>query len=320
MILKKLTVTGNTGYQTGLILLLLIAGAPFFFLGGPGPHGARSFIALWNMGHVLFFSLASFLFCRFFRIRFPGVSQIKRELFVFLIVLVSGTLIEALQMGFDGRSPDVYDILRNLLGCLITFVFFDSVPSRKLKWWKSLPVLSVLFLLLVALYPLFRGALDEIIAEQQFPVLSDFETVFEENRWSGKEMSSIEKGLARHGNHALKIQLGTDLYSGVGLRYFPGNWLGYTSLHFSIFYPGRESLRITCRIHDTAHNNEYTDRFNRSFMLRQGWNDFVISLTDIQHAPLNRLLNLAEVENVKFFVVQLDEKQTILLDYIYLEK
>ena len=316
----KLTIINRVGYKTSGIFLLLMAGAPFFFLGGPGSHGARSFIALWDMGHVLFFFLTSLLLCRFLRIRFPDVSQAKRELFVFLIVLVSGTFIEGFQGCFDGRTPDGYDILRNLLGCLIAFVFFDSVSSRKLKWWKSLPVLSVLFLVLIALYPLFRGAVDEVIAGQQFPVLSDFETVFEKDRWSGKEMSSIEKGLSRHGTHALQIQLSTGMYSGVGLRYFPGNWLGYTSLHFSIFYPGEEPLEIICRIHDAVHNNKYTDRFHKSFIVKNGWNDVTIALADIQHAPLNRLLNLAEIQNVKFFVVQLDEEQTIFLDYIYLAK
>ena len=44
---------------------------------------------------------------------------------VFLISLP----IEFTQMGLDGRSADVFDILRNMVGCLFAVVFFS--PSRK---------------------------------------------------------------------------------------------------------------------------------------------------------------------------------------------
>jgi len=77
---------------------------------------------------------------------------------------------------------------------------------------------------------------------------------------------------------------------------------------------------MVCRVHDSEHNNEYTDRFNRSFILEKGWNDLVISLADIENSPVNRLLNMDKVENLKLFVTSQDKGRIIYIDHIYLGK
>ncbi len=302
------------------VFVLLLIGVPFFFLGGPGYQGSRSFLALWNLGHVLFFFLTAWLLCGLFRSRFSKVSIVSVQLCVFVTVLILGIFVEVLQMCFGGRSPDINDIVRNQLGCLITLSFFCS---GKRRWKRGLLVLfriSVLILVGIAMYPLTRAVIDEQTAFRQFPLLSDFETVFEADRWKGKELFRVEEGVARHGQHSLRVQLTTDIYSGVSLFYFPGDWQGFESLHVSVYFPAEGQLKLVCRIHDSAHNNEYTDRFNRSFVLETGWNDLVISLADIQNAPVTRLLNMKKIENLGFFVIRQDKERIIYLDQLYLER
>ncbi|MBU1059297.1 MAG: hypothetical protein KJ804_13370 [Proteobacteria bacterium] len=297
------------------VFLILLIVAPFFFLGGPGYRGARSFVALWNLGHVFFFTLASWLLYLLVRDRRPQASLLAGKMYVFIGVLVLGIAIEGLQMGFDGRTPDLGDIIRNQLGCLITFAFFCS---EKKKRGFFLYQLAVVMMVGIALYPLSRAVIDELRALRQFPFLSDFETPFEIDRWKDGEMLSVQEGIARHGHHSLKVQLTTETYSGVSLCYFPGNWQGFEKLFISVYSPDDEKLDLVCRIHDSKHNNEYIDRYNKRFILEKGWNDLVIPLSDIQKAPAGRLLNMEKIENLRLFVVKQEKERVVYIDNVYL--
>lgn len=301
-----------------LVLLLLLAGAPMFFLGGPGYHGSRSLVALWDLGHILFFFLASWILCRFFRYRFLGVSALRVQVYVFVIVLFLGITVELLQMSFDGRSPSALDVLRNQLGCLLTLAFFDTEHKRFRRQLLFSFRFTVVILLLVAMCPLGRAVIDESIAFSQFPILSDFETPFEIYRWRKDDFLKVSERVARSGTHALKVNLTTDAYSGVSLFYFPGNWKGFGHLYLSIYFPEEGQLELLCRVHDSKHNNEYTDRFNKSFILETGWNDLVISLSDIQNAPINRELDMSRIENFGLFVTRQEKERIIYIDHVYL--
>lgn len=316
----KFNLSRNLAFQKEGIVFLLLVGAPFFFIGGPGRNGARSILALWDLGHVLFFFLTSLSLCGLIRNHFPHLSTALRWIIIFFVTLFAGIGIEYLQMGVDGRYSDYHDLLRNQLGCLLTFAFVDSASFRIWKGWQLLFKLTVLSLLFLALFPLFRAVTDEMIARCQFPVLSDFETMLEGERWKDQELLSIEKGVARHGKNSLKVQLTTDTYSGVSLTYFPGNWVGFKSMHISLFCPDGRPMDITCRIHDKNHKNKYTDRYNGKLMLKYGWNDFIIPLADVEHAPKGRLLDMKQIVNVQFFVTREEEKRILYIDNLYLEK
>ena len=300
------------------VFLLLCVGAPLFFLGGPGAHGARPFVALWDLGHVLFFSLFSWLLFRLFRTRFSGLPVTVSMAYVFCTVFIAGIAVEGLQMCFDGRTSDIQDVLRNQLGCLLTLAFVDT-GRKKLSRKVRLPLQgSVVVLVVAAMFPLGRAAIDECIALKQFPLLSDFETPFEKGRWQEREYLSVSSDVARYGEHSLKVQLTTETYSGVGLVYFPGNWEGFENLYISVFLNEEGPLDLVCRVHDSHHSNEYTDRFNKKFILVKGWNDLVISLTDIQRAPVNRQMDMSTIENLKLFVVRQKKEKIIYIDRVYL--
>lgn len=298
-----------------VVLLLIILGAPFFLLGGPGAHGSRSFVALWDLGHILFFFFTSLWLFQYFKYRLPNRSFFSIFITVFFVVLILGVSIEGLQMLSGERLPDVVDILRNQLGCLVAFVFWYSGKGSKRIVLRCV----ALVLVSIALIPLVRGGTDEWIARKQFPLLSDFETNFEIDRWRSGGKLRLEKEISRHGEQALRVQLTTDKYSGVSLKYFQGNWRAFNNLFFSIYLPGDEPLEIVCRVHDSAHENRYYDRYNRSILLKNGWNDLVISLAEVENSPKGRLLKLEEVESFGFFVIEQKEKRILYLDSVYLE-
>ena len=298
-----------------ILIAALLFGLPFFFFGGPGAHGSRSFVALWNLGHVLFFFLASLCLVKYFQKHFPDRTLSSMFFKICLIVLIFGVGIECLQMFSGNRSPDIFDVLRNQLGCLIAFVCIYSD-----KGYKKILFRCVVFVLIaIALTPLIKGGTDEWIARSQFPVLSDFETSYEENRWKSKSSMRRVRGISRHGNWALRVQLTTDEYSGVSLKYFQGDWRAFSNLFFSIYLPDDDFLDIGCRVHDSAHVNQYSDRYNCRFVLKKGWNDIVISLDEVKNSPKGRLLNLEEVESFGFFVMAEERNRVVYLDSVYLE-
>ncbi|WLE96809.1 MAG: carbohydrate binding domain-containing protein [Candidatus Electrothrix communis] len=301
------------------VFFLLLIGAPFFFIGGQNLE-LRSLEALWNLGHVLFFSLATWLGCLVFQYYRPESPILTSRIYIFLSVLILGTGIEGLQKNIVGRHAlDIGDIFRNQLGCLIMLALVSSRMGQRKKSTVCLYQLFAVLLTSVALYPLSKAAIDELTALNQFPLLSDFETPFEVDRWEGNALLSIHKGVFRHGQHSLQVRLLTDTYSGASLASFPGNWQGFDSLFFSI-YSCDDNLKLTCRIHDAKHNHKYSDRFNKRFILKKGWNDLMISLDDIEKAPVGRLMNMAKIKRIMFFSSRQKREHTIYIDHIYLKK
>ena len=306
-----------------IISFILLLGFPFFFFGGPGYYSSRSFAAAWNLGHILFFTLAAWLLGRYFLERGWRRSFFSLCLRVFVVVLVAGIGIELLQMGIDGRFPDLRDVLRNQLGCLIAFAFFPPVRLPVTGSRRRLLQAGVLGLLLFAVWPLARALVDERLAHKQFPVLSDFETPFEWLRWKDTRQLRVVTAPVRHGRHALRVQLSTATYSGTSLFYFPHDWRGYRWLRFSIFNPGGREIALHCRINDVRHRDHgqrFEDRFHHRFLLKKGWNDLAVSLEEVKQAPAGRTMDMQRIEGFGIFVVRQPLPLVLYIDNVYLDR
>ena len=315
---------GNTGDRslpvTGACILLLI-GFPFFFFGGPGYHAARSFKAVWNLGHILFFFPATWLYITFAENHEGRAGSWLFFFKAFFIVLLAGIIIELIQKATGGRTVDVGDVYRDLLGCLAAFVVARSLPiSHK---GRLFAVCGLIGLLLLEIWPVFRSLADEQAARAQFPLLADFETPFEQNRFGDIRQLRREREIVRHGRYALRVQLSTATYSGTSLFYFPHDWRDYRMLHFSIYNPEKNNLALHCRIHDTLHAKHgmrFDDRYHKRFFLRPGWNDCEVALEDVRAAPVSRLMEMANIERFALFVVRQERPRVLYLDYIYLSR
>jgi hypothetical protein len=240
-----------------------------------------------------------------------------------LISLIMSILTELMQAGLH-RTADMVDVGRNLVGTLVAFAFTarpnNTTSTSYLRSARALSILMVIF----AIVPMFKAAADEWTARKQFPVLSDFETPFEIDRWSGDAAMSIDHALHSQGKSSLRVVLDTTpLYPGVKLRFFPGNWLNYKFLYFSVFNPLEEPIYITCRIHDRLHaegNQPYDDRFNESFLLSKGWRQIKISLDKVAHAPKKRIMDLRQIKEIGIFSKRLPQQKTIYIDNVFLSK
>jgi VanZ family protein len=101
---------------------LLVVLFALFFVGGPNIHSSRHFKAFWNLGHILFFALVPYLLFSYRKWLAGRFSA--QALIVLGICLVLGVLIELVQYDFK-RTPDVGDVFRDVIGCLVGIFFFE---------------------------------------------------------------------------------------------------------------------------------------------------------------------------------------------------
>jgi len=233
-----------------------------------------------------------------------------------LIVLVMGLGIEGIQL-LLGRQSSWGDVYKNCLGASLAIVFNSRAPSASNL--QKAPLKTVLVLLLLnALYPLAINSIDWIMARSSFPVLANFESPFERERWVGKDLRIIKLDT---GNFVLEHQFDTAEYSSISLVHFPGNWLGYKCLRYRIYNPQSQKLRLIVRINDRMHVETgfaFNDRFNLDIEVAQGWNDYFLALNDIRNAPQTRSMEMTAVEEINFFTNNMASSAKLYFDTIEL--
>ena len=278
----------------------------------------RSFQALWNLGHVAYFAVISLLL-----LQWPGLRSAAmpiRWVVLLLVTLLAGGLIEYLQIG-TARTADWMDLLRNFGGTLLVLAFWPGLQPRAGRW--PLRLLALLWLGW-ALQPLVVALQDEWAAQRQFPVLADFTAPFELERWSGNARLGIVRRPELSDRPLLELDLRPAAYAGAGLRHFPPDWRGYRSLSLKLYLAGEQPLSLTLRIHDREHESgprayAFSDRFNRSFRLRPGWNEIRVPLDEIRKAPSRRTMDLSQVVDLSLFVAGLKRPRRIYLARIALQ-
>ncbi|MBI5577215.1 MAG: VanZ family protein [Deltaproteobacteria bacterium] len=293
--------------------------AVLLFAGGPGYHSLRSVQALWNLGHIVAFSLWTYLLVTWSRVE--EYSPLRQRALGIAFCMVAGAGSEWIQ-SWIGRDASLGDVLRDVAGGWLTLSFFaPSAKSFSRHARRATGALAVFFLV-VACLPLATALFDEAASRSRFPVLSDFETPFEKSRWEGGARYSVDTTIARRGKSSLRVDMDTSLYSGVSLVYFPRKWTGYRALVIDVLNPSPDPLDIRCRIHDKRHEEgerQTQDRFNRFYRLPPGWNEIRIDLDDVANAPKDRAMDLENIRAVGLFAMKLPAPRSMYVDSVRLE-
>lgn len=309
-----------SGWKQAALPLFSAVCLGLLFLGSPDLIHSRSFKHAWDLGHIAAFMAWSLLLIR----EWPWLSSgsfRKQATIAVLFCLVAGGSVEVAQ-GAMGRYPSFDDVGRDIIGCLIALFFMFPKRLSLDQSLRRLLQTATLVLFLIALIPVSRAIIDEWTAWRQFPVLADFETPFELERWSGNAGLSVDETIAFSGRASLRIDLNTDQYSGPALHYFPGNWQGWRCISFSIYNPDREPVRLTCKINDHRHDisgYRYEDRFNRSLIIKSGWNSIQIPMQDVENAPMDRKMDLKHITEFNLFTISLPAPRILYLDNLTLE-
>lgn len=307
---------GLTRLQTFLLLPPALICALLLFVGGPGPDSLRSVRHAWVSGHLVCFALWGYLY-----LSWRGNLPIRRLLVeVVLLSFLVGGMTELLQSQV-GREPSWRDVFNDVLGGLLAVLFFAPGRHQLVAPLRHAAQFVLLLVVAWSLIPFSRALTDDIISRHQFPLLSGFETPFEQTRWGGKSRRYIDQQVVYRGQKSLRVELVAGWYPGVFLNFFPADWRDYAAFQMHVHHPLPEPLELHLRIHDQHHrdfDNLHRDRFNLTLLLEPGWNRIRVLLADVASAPRGRELDLRRVAGVGLFAVSLESPQVITIDEVRL--
>ena len=304
-VLKKLILPG-------LFAVLAI----LLFVGGPDYSSNRIFANSWDLGHIILFYILVILLFRLLPL--TDKSLITKISLTLVIVVIFAVGIELIQLQTH-RTSELSDIRRDMVGAFLGYIYV----FRQNRLFNTLHVYLVavaVALCVFELTPLAKSLVDEVNIHRDKAALSNLEFMFEDQRWVGNSTRFISEEFVSEGESSLRVDLNTDEYSGVFLRYMHRDWREGNNLHFSIYYPENDNLLLHIRISDYSHvgSNNYYDRYNKELVLKNGWNNVEISIEDIKNAPRDRLIDIGNIESVGMFVVKQPEAKTIYIDNVYL--
>ena len=279
------------------------------------PNRGLVFPQMINSGHAFVFFCANLFLLRLFLGSFGTFRQIS---FISIFSITIGLLIELIQPNF-GRDNSVLDFSYDVLGVTFSALFFaqKSPAAIKIK-----VLLLCIFLGISSLIPLYK--LELWWKVNQSPALLNFERPWEDQIYSLDKDVSLQKikasKLFKAEGHAGKLIINSvETYAGFSLNHAKSDWSEYSTLNWEIVSLYDSPISMTLRVHDSIHNDEFSDRFNETFTIDPGFNSFEVDLTKIKAAPISRELKMEHISNVKFFLIRPEMNTILYIDNIQLQ-
>ena len=176
---------------------------------------------------------------------------------------------------------------------------------RRRAEWRAAAGLVILFL---GLLPFARLCLAYVNRAAAYPVLLDFSS-----RWpmpflfvQGCQFRLLEPPPAWNSPPAMRRValfdcLPADNYPGI--MYEPvADWRNFDRLVVDLFWDSPQAREMVLRVHDKYYGERFEDRFNRSFIVRAGWNQMVVPLDDVRRGPRDREIDLSQIDRLGLFV------------------
>lgn len=292
----------------GIFALML-----FLVLGRP-PNDAYGWRTMFDTGHVPLFGICALLMIRIIRVmRGSGEPERADFLIALLAMGVLGLAAEAFQVVQPGRHANFGDAAQNLTGAL---GFIAIAASLRPGLWRALgpdgPMAARLVLagaalvLALALMPLFNAAWSYRQRAEQFPVVADLTA-----GWQKPFLSVGRAALASApapldwremaGAEVAQVTFLDMPWPGVMVREPFSDWTGYASLRFQAWSELEAPVEVYLLVEDTRRNRAHPDRFNGSFIVVPGLNNFEVSLETIADGPRGRRLDLADISQFGLF-------------------
>lgn len=300
-----------------MTLFIIVVMALFPFPRDIYSHALR---ASMNAGHFFGFGILAWFI-------FKVLCRIGRGKYAYFVAaaatLVLVLLIEFIQPWF-GRTASWHDVYLSLLG-IATLLCIDYIWQAKnqFHWIKRISSLLGLTIALTVLYPAMIAWYGVIWHWQQFPQLGDFENKSELQFWRPNEVGKnasrirISNDYAKLGEYSLQINAGKTRWSGVSYYAENANWSEFEFLSLHIYNP-EKTFYLVVRIDDNADTTYLHDRFNRSYKILPGWQHIRIPLSEIQHSPRNRKMNMHAIRQMILFISSSQPTRTFYLDNVHL--
>lgn len=292
----------------GIVALVL-----FLALARP-PSDAYGWRTVFEIGHVPLFGCAGLLMLRLVQLLRGSPAPAAVDL---LIALLATTVLslatEALQVFLPGRDANVGDAAKNLVGVV---TFLALVAALRPALWQGLGkdgavaarlvLAGAVLTLLLALAPVAGIAWHYAQRAAALPVVADFTRSWQ-RPFLSLGRSELEQARAPDGWHEMKGRPVSRLtfldapWPGITVREPYPDWSGYRALEFQVWSELEQPVELVLRVDDTHRARAHADRFNGSFIVVPGLNDFSVPLETIASGPRDRELDLRHVSQFILF-------------------
>ena len=315
-----------------LILAVVICLATMYLLFGIDlPGHTMLWREIGNAGHIPLFGVIAIALLIFSRAFLSG--WLKRPIlhYAFAFILASGLgfATEFLQW-FTPRDADFWDIVRDVIGAagfLGLAAAYDKSLSGSLGkkgLARGMIIAASVSILIAGLSPVIAWMTADIYRSLRLPVICDFESPAERFfiRLHHAELARVEAPDTWRKESSNRVGLVDflpaeypELYM---LEPYP-DWSRYHRFSFEVFNPSDSAVNLTLRIEDAWHTGDYTDRFNRTFILQPGGNTIAVDCSDIETAPATRKMEMSSISAFSLFLHDIKTPVILYFDEIRLE-
>lgn len=301
-------------------IITALASTPLF-IRVPNPYNSILLDQLHNCGHsLLFFAfhLLSLLIARQVLVHRYALTSLPLTIAMTSgFSFVAGAAIELIQP-YVGREASWGDIGRNCLGIIAANgAFLTIAPDVRSILAKAAGAFIAIAALVLSLLPAVPWAYAQLLREQAFPVLADYENAYL-NRYifaaSGGEVGIIEappQWSTNSGHVARVVFPQGKTHPGMLLRNPSMNWQGYSALVFDVYSPSPLTEVMAVNIYSAEKSRR--PLIHRSFAIDPGLHSYRI------HLPGQAILKQHHITDVIWHALNADHTTVIYLDNIRLE-
>lgn len=275
--------------------------------------------------HTALFGIFSFFALRYLRTT-VGSSRAPGSTYLLVAGLCAaiGIATESAQW-LTGRGFGGVDIVRDAAGVILGMGLYALLDQTKtgarLVYGAGLRrtlIASLFFVTLAAIYPLASLSWNYVGRNNDFPVIMDPNA-----QWAatfvGTNKASITLSPETCGTSQAELSLEPGTYPGLALLEPYPDWHNYRYLTFTLESRQPETFSMTLRINDTAHNDEYDDRYNQALTIAPGSNTYRIPLEEVINGPRNRQLDIGDICGLQLFSHNLTRPQQVCVSAMKLE-
>lgn len=293
---------------------------------------------LQNTGHTILFAVITLAFMGMLRgVRGDPVEVNKAYIsyvYAGAILVIFAVLTELGQL-FTHREPSLIDIVRDMAGIVIGLGVYASIDTCFMPLWtrhRYLPRISMLILssclLVVSLLPLLHLSFAYAQRNDAFPVIIDFQAAwvkpFLQLNQAVLIHAAAPDSLASMNDRADRQQvsqliLNNGKYPGVSITESYPDWSAYNMLTLDLYSLEDQTINLVLRIHDSQHNQEFSDRFNQVLTVIPGKNRFRVPLHQVEHAPAGRDMDMMHIASIMLFAMNIDNPVKFYPGMLYLE-
>lgn len=309
----------------------VVALMAFLVLGRP-PSDAYGWRTLFELGHVPLFGVTALLMLRIVRVlRAGNPPESANFLIALLATAVLSLVAEAAQLLQPSRHANIGDAVNNLTGAAC---FIAIAAALRPELWRRLGrdgriaarlvlVGACLALALITL-PLAGVAWSYGMRNAAYPVVADLT-----QRWQRpfvnvgrSEVAQVRPPRGWTGVDSRLVARVTFLdapWPGFTVREPYPDWSGFDALRFQVWSELDAPVEIVLRVDDTHRARAHRDRFNGSFIVTPGLNDFTVPLQTIARGPRDRELDLTDIRQFIVFSRRPEEPFELYFSSIWLE-